>query len=929
MTCQKNSRAGAILAFATLGSSCLNLQAQSLERVEITGSAIRRIQAETALPVQIIKRTDIQASGASSTVDLLQKLPAIQNSITEADTVGGSGGGFAGVSLHNLGENRTLVLLNGHRIASYGGQDLLGGLAAIDLNTIPLAAIERVELLTDGASAIYGSDAIGGVVNFITRRRSEEGEATIGFSVPRGGARESRVSASKGIGDLDKDGYNLLLAFSADKRTALSAKQRDFAKTAILDFEYGGRTLRSFSGSSRSIPANVPVNLADGSVELRNPALASTGQCPPDHLADGPACYYDYATQLEIYPERKRENILTSFSKLIGDQRLYADILLARTSSISRTAPAPGEVRLNSTSPFYATAASLASGAGESVDDPVAVSWRMQDAGRRTNEDRSRATHFTLGSTGNIQRWDYDASYTYSQNKYESFLRDGWLSLNRLSAALNNPGSSAAAINPFASPGGQTPEALAAIRNARILGYWDGGTSRLDQLQLHASTELAQLEGGPLALATGVSYLREQFQSSPSELLQGRLTADGRACDPTAASGSLNACDTRFGSTSTSNPYTSARHSAAIFGEILAPLTSELELSTSARLDQYSDFGSAFNYKFAARLQPSKDLLLRTSLGTGFRAPTPAQVNAPRQDFGVTASRYACPLSAAQLAAIAPGTQCPTGNVQYNIIAAGNQDLAPERSQQFTLGLLAEPTPTLSFGLDYWLVHIRDAIDQIDPAAIFSDPQKYLDKFTYYDDPGTGQRLLAAYLPNANLGKKIESGLDLNTRMRLGPVTTQLAMTYMLRDDYQLERGGAYYTSLGQYGPNGRVTFRWQGRLANTMQWGRTAHTLTANFKSGYRDQQFTADDCQVYDPATLNCADVLNRKVSRYLTFDWNTRWQVMKGFDINLGVLNLADRNPPLSITTAGGGQMVGYDARYYDSRDRTYYISASYRF
>ncbi|MEX8519079.1 MAG: TonB-dependent receptor [Leptothrix sp. (in: b-proteobacteria)] len=915
---------------ALIGTASYAQTSPSLERVEITGSAIRRLQAETALPVQIIKRAEIQASGATSVTDLLQKLPVIQNSINEAASVNGGGYGFAGVSLHNLGESRTLVLLNGHRMASYGGQDLLGGLAAIDLNTIPLAAIERIELLTDGASALYGSDAIGGVVNFITRRSSSEGEVTLGFAAPSGGATEKHASAAKGIGDLDKDGFNILLALSADKRTPLASTQREFAKTSIIDFQYGGRTLRSFNGSARTIPANVPVNLADGSVELRNPTLVgptATGQCPPNHLADGAACYYDYATQLEIYPERERNSVLLSLNKRVGEQRLYSDLIVATTTTTNRLAPAPGSVRLSSSSPFYATAAGLATGSGESVDDPVAVSWRLQDAGRRTSEDRSRALHLVLGSAGTLDRWDYDASYVHSQNSYENLLRDGLLSLNRLSAALNTPSSANAAINPFVMPGGQTAEALAAIRDARILGYWNGGRSDLDQLQLRGSTELMPLSGGALALATGVSFLREKFQANPSELLQGKLTADGRACDPGAAQNSPNACDHLFGATSTATPYSSARHSIGLFGELVAPVTHDLELSSSLRHDRYSDVGATTNYKLAARLQPSKELLLRASLGSGFRAPTPAQISATRQDFGVTGSSYNCPLLPAELAAIAPGTECPTGKTQYNMIAAGNKDLAPERSHQFTFGVLAEPTPALSAGLDYWLVNITDAIGQIDPSAILSNPQKYKSQFTYYDDPGTGKRLLAVAVNNSNLGNEIQSGIDLNAHAKLGILTSQLSLTYMLRNDYQLERGGEYFSSLGQYGVNGKVTFRWQGRFVNAIQLGAYTHTLTANFKSGYRDQQFTAADCQIYDPATYACADVTDHQVSRYFTYDWNALWRVAKNISINLGILNITDRAPPLSLTV--NGQVVGYDARYYDPRGRTYYMNASYRF
>ena len=185
------------------GVTSLSAFAQgSTQRVEITGSALRRIDAEAALPVLVLKAEDIARSGVTSTVDLLRKLPAIQGSTGESASVGGTTFGFSGVSIHNIGETRTLVLLNGHRLTLFGGQTLTGFAAGFDLNAIPVAAIERVEVLTDGASALYGSDAIAGVVNFITKRDSTEGDISVGISDPKGGAREKRFSLSKGFGSL-------------------------------------------------------------------------------------------------------------------------------------------------------------------------------------------------------------------------------------------------------------------------------------------------------------------------------------------------------------------------------------------------------------------------------------------------------------------------------------------------------------------------------------------------------------------------------------------------------------------------------------------------------------------------------------------------------------------------------------------------------
>ena len=221
---------------------------QTLERVEITGSSIRRVDAEGALPVTVLKKEDIARTGATSVVDLLQRLPNVQGATTESDAVGGTTFGFSGISIHNIGETRTLVLLNGHRLAQFGGQTLTGFAAGMDLNAIPIAAIERVEILTDGASALYGADAIAGVVNFITKRDTTEGDVTIGLSHPQdGGAQEKRFNISKGFGSLDKDGWNVFAAYSHDERKKLRRRTATTRAPATSPSATRGRTTGSSS----------------------------------------------------------------------------------------------------------------------------------------------------------------------------------------------------------------------------------------------------------------------------------------------------------------------------------------------------------------------------------------------------------------------------------------------------------------------------------------------------------------------------------------------------------------------------------------------------------------------------------------------------------------------------------------------------------
>jgi iron complex outermembrane receptor protein len=162
----------------------------------------------------------------------------------------------------------------------------------------------------------------------------------------------------------------------------------------------------------------------------------------------------------------------------------------------------------------------------------------------------------------------------------------------------------------------------------------------------------------------------------------------------------------------------------------------------------------------------------------------------------------------------------------------------------------------------------------------------------------------------------------------IGRWTTTLGFTYHLKDDYQLQRGGPYFSSLGQFGPDGNVTFRWQGRWINTLEHGEFAHTLTFSFKSGYKDQSYTAADFAFFDPNTFESFDY-NGRVKRYSQLDWQTRWKFGRALAFTVGVLNMFDKAPPRSFKTTGGGQQIGYDDRYYDARGRSWYANVGLKF
>lgn len=885
---------------------------QRLERVEITGSALRRLDAQTALPVQVLRREDIERSGAGSTAELLQSLPAMQFFTNESASIGGGGLGFSGASIHNLEEVRTLVLLNGRRLAGFAGQFLTGGLAGVDLNTIPLAAIERIEILADGASAVYGADAIGGVVNFITRRGAGAAELSAGVSLPAGGAREKRLGLSKGFGDLGVDGFNVLLAAGYERRSALEAIDRKFSNTSVIDFDLGGRPASFFNASPRSAPGNIQT--ADGN--LVSPELARSGACPSGQILLEPTCYFDVVRDIQLLPERERGNVFASGQrKLDGRHSLFGEMLLSSTRNTNRIAPPPGEVLVGADSPFWPTVQATndwywSQFLGEPVQaplDPTPVSYRVFDVGRRTQTDKTVARHFVLGGEGALGAWDYHASLTHSVNRQATRLQAGHVALTPFLAALDS-----GLVDPFAPPGAQSSAAQQALDAARLSGFWEGGESRLDVAQLRVSRELMALPAGALAGTFGVSYSSERFEKSASAIAQG-------------------IGDLRLGDETGIVPYRARRHAWSAFAEALAPLAQRLELGAALRHDRYSDFGGASTGKLSLRWQPRRSVLLRGSLGTGFKAPTVPQVHATEQAFGVTAGSHDC---TGELAAIAAGlgAVCPTGPpTQFSVRAGGNRDLKPERSDQWSVGFRVEPAESLSIGADLWSVHLRRAIGQVSEQAVFDDPARWAALFTSVLDPATGQSRLALLQTNTNLGENIQRGIDVEAVVRLrtplGRLTSQLALSRHLKDRYQLDPDGPFLSSLGAF-ESGRVTFRWQGRWQTSLEVGRFVHTLGLTFRSGYADQNHSEVDCAVFFLDDFSCTAFRGR-VKSYQRLDWQTQWRPDRAVALSGGLLNVFDRSPPRSLKNQGGGQVIGFDDRYYDPRGRTFHANLSYRF
>ncbi|WP_308922819.1 TonB-dependent receptor [Janthinobacterium sp. J1-1] len=865
---------------AALAQSAEETTAPAMQRVEVTGSSIKRLVSETATPLSIFRAEDFARQGLSTAQEVLGKIPSNASSMGSGNAVGGntSGlptGGQASADLRGLGGDKTLVLLNGRRIANhpYDG-------ASVDLNIIPIAALERVEVLRDGASAIYGTDAIGGVINFITKRSVNTTNITAEAVAPQHrGADEQRLNLSSGIGQLDTDGYNLFGVIDYHKQDVLTSQDRAFSSTGIIP----GRGLSVTSGTT--FPGNYFDAAANGGAGLAGNPYAASGCRPPLSVAAANGtCRQDYTRQIDDLPAQRQLALFGKGSVKLGGGHLATfEYLHSENKVKARTAPPPQiGLILPASSPWYpGNAGGVPAQAGLS-GQPLSVNWRPVEAGQRQIDSHGKADRLVLALEGELAGWDYQGALVRAVSKSSEDFTGGYVQDASFAAGVLS-----GILNPFGEQNAAGKDYLAStalrgeVQNAKVT------TTGID---LKASRELMQLAGGPLALALGAELRREKAQFNVNRDIAGQASSSG-------LSGSLSK--------------NGERDIEAVFGELNLPLVKDLEVQLAARFDHYSDVGSTTNPKIGLRYQASDKLVLRGSASTGFRAPTLFEKNAPpsRND---TNDSYddpiLCPGGVPQPGAN-PLRDC---DLQQYKLQGGNENLRPEKSKTFAFGIVLEPLREVTVALDYWNIHLKDKIASLPEQAIFGNYEKYKALFLRNPD-GSPNAILDL---NDNLGKVKTDGVDVSANARLwrgayGELGASFDGTWIHRYDYQNERDGEFINNVGRYADNNPV-FRWKHTATLNWRLGAWGATLSQAYKSGYTDQN-SVDAAYRHDVSSYSLINVSGS--------------YARQGWLLTAGVKNLFDREPPFS--NQGTLFQKGYDPRYTDPVGRAWYLRGSYTF
>lgn len=913
-----------------------------VQRVEITGSSIKRIAAEGALPVQTLSKAQIEQSGASNVADLIATLPSMQGFTTSSMSVNGGGGGMQTASIHGIGEGYTLVLLNGRRLApSTSG-------STVNLASIPLAAVERVEILTDGANTLYGSDAIAGVVNFILKKNQQEAIIEASYNQPRSsGGTTSTASISKGWGDLDKDGFNVLLSVSHDESKASYAKDESFSQSGVIPFYSNGKAYQLYQLSSNSIPGVATARYTKpdgtaGSVAF-SPNLLATGSCNGANLFKvGNRCLYDYAATVENTPGLKRDSGFGTLNyKINGSTDFFAEALISSFSNTAQYAAPAQPLGLSLSSPLYSKyitpyLSQLGVPAGSTVDS-VTMNLRLVDAGGRADEYKTIAKHLAFGFKGNVKDIDWSAAYTHSENKQTDTAAGGYMSLNAFDALV-----AAGKYDPFQPPSAAGKEVLA---SAVLHNVFSTTRSKIDMIQLNGVAEAFKLPAGSAMLSLGGDFTRQKYSEEPDAYSQGQNKQQPDFTDAIVGGGAG------------ALPIDAKRNNWGTYGELLLPVIKDMDLTVSGRYDDFSavtnnknfdadgnliapgkqgESASKATYKLALRWHPINSVLLRASYGTGFKAPSMTNIVKPLVNGG-SSQFHACPITSASDPRF---KLCNPGSAEYGLLSGGNaatgaDALRPEQSKQATLGIRLEPITSLSLGFDWWDVKLRDQIQTLSEDLVFNNPAVYDSLLRVYYDPIQKQNVLVAALTPFNLASSHYQGIDWDhsykTNTVLGKLNVQWTGTYMRKSEQETP-GSGLEQNIGRFNSYSDVTFRWISKLTTSLKTDRFTHSLTANYHSGYIDQVYTEDDSvvrEVLANGTLGDYVPITRKVSSYTTFDWQTKAQLSKNFTLTGGIKNLADIAPPFTIRNAGGGNQAGYDGRYADPLGRTFYLNGSYKF
>ena len=921
------------LACASLASVARSEEDPSAapQKIEVTGSRIKRIDGEGASPVQVLTRQDIERSGATTTAEFLSTLASSTGGLSDLNGNGSFAPGASAPTLRGLGKQSTLVLLNSRRIAAYPLADYSEVFSNID--TLPLEAIDRIEILKSGGSALYGSDAVAGVINIITRSSFEglQVNASAEQSLQNGKFQAQSAALTGGIGKLGTDGYNLLANLEVYHRANF------FWRDVIGDSNpaYGAFSPSFGTPSTYSYPGNV----------------IGVGPVAGCQTIDNGLCVYDRYQRFEVVPATDRTNLLVSGHLRLADNLTgFGEVLLSHIEAAYQSAYQPYGQSLGPTIWGDPTTGGLRffDPRGLPVGHPLNPTdaeaefrYRFADgpSDEHTTTDQYRVLAGVQGAWG---RYDWELAGGVMGGRTRDKQR-GSFSDSGFQQVIGDYTAEDLPSDFFNKPGGYRigQPNPPAVLNTLFPSYGYTGTIVQTFVDGKITGDLAKWDSGTVGLATGFDLRHEQARIAPSQALAtGDIVGNG------------------VSSSDASRTY------EAVFTELSLPLLKTLEAEVAGRVDHFPGFPTHFSPKVGLRFQPLPELLLRGTYEGGFRAPNlnesakstkfsfepgvddpkrcPQAVALSRdlqaQAAGLSDDDPNKPLLLARADSVAEN-EC---NASISGSSLNNPQLKPETSRAFTLGFALQPAARWSATADYWNIHRRNEIGLRGTSVLLavedSLPKGTLTRGALADDTsftsaeqskygvtvGPLQSVRAMF---ENLFQTKTSGVDLSVKgempTSIGPVSVDVDAAYLLSyRSWSTARNGFGDNVAGRYGAP-----RWNLNLTGGLQTGDFGQSLRFVWSSGTSlqgdsdDTTWSAAGCEENGIAAKDC------RIKAYQRWDYSLSYSGIKDLLFGLHLSNLFNQRPPVDLRAFGFGGIIPPSSE--DVQGRLLKLTLQYKF
>ena len=851
-----------------------------VERIEVTGSRIKRTDLENASPIVVVSAADIEKGGFNSVQDVLGNLSQNSGGSMTQQEVHGFTPAASAVNLRGVGAGRVLTLINGKRVPKYpfgaGGTD-----SFVDTANIPLGAIERIEILTTGASAIYGSDAMGGVINIILKKDVEQSTFKYRHSDTfDGGLQNNQFSFMTGV---SSDKANLTFFAEYEDRQALKASDRPEWGTDIIPGNYYA-SYSSYGANLVDSNGKLLKSLSAAECDARGYVMMSNGKCG-----------FDRSAQRDFSPEQKRYSTMINLTKDLNDNhQLYSRLDYTHASTYTEIESATvgddfmfnvsGDNvtivdELNGLSQVFDKNTAFGGDFAGAADGDYYYTRRMSELGPRTSDFETNNFSFLLGSKGYLtDTIEYDTSWSIARQTVDSTTAGSptYQSMWNYLTAGTNGNSLLDVISPD---------------DAAMLDFQGGkkGQSTLSSFNAGISGDAFELPAGTVAYAVGVEYGKEWFyDKSDSFTSNGGVIGKGGS----SAQGE--------------------REQYAGYAEVAVPVIENLTVTLAGRYDYYddlSDVGGQFSPQVAVEYRPIDNLLLRGLYAETFRAPDMQRL------FGEPTAAYSTVIDTPTCeAAGGTGPACEKIDSQPITIGA-NPELEAETGKNYNLGMVWDYND-LNLTLDYWIVEIDNLVNSPSAQYILDHSDAFADKI-FRDASG---KLIQVNTQAINMSSQETSGIDFSVGYRYetsgyGDVTARLEGTYLLKWEEQLTPDSEPLDLIDGDGSAPQI----RGNLNLGWNYDDFATNLLIKYTDSMNGQR---------KEAFINngLADKYAVTIDSHVEVNWAASYMLTDAIKFSGGINNIFDAGPEIDETQ---NSWPHYPRSYYNVVGREYYLAVEMNF